>query len=133
MDPKHLYKILDEQPPHPLPETLPTTSLDAQDGFIHLSTAEQTPITAKLFFADHTNLWILVLDPQAIDGRIEYSTDPKAGIENGCAHVHDCTTGLGSGNIVRVVNIERQLSESWTDVQGMRRLVEWNGLHRPSH
>jgi hypothetical protein len=123
MAPAKLYKILDEPPPQSLPETLPTTSLDAKDGFIHLSTAEQTPITAKLFFSDHVRLWILELDPQALDGRIEYSTDPAAGIENGCAHVHESQTGLGRGNVIRVLQAERQPSERWPDVETMRTLA----------
>lgn len=123
MAPKYLYKILDEAPPQPLPETLPATELDTNDGFIHLSTAEQTAITAKLFFSSHSELWILRLDPQALDGRIEYSTDPNAGIENGCAHVHDSKIGLGQKNVVEILKAERAEDESWTDVRIMRDLA----------
>src|ERR1700761_789108 len=103
---KYLYKILDEEPPNPLPESLPTTQLDANDGFIHLSTAQQTPVTAKLFFSDHHELWILRLVREALDGRIEFSTDPKAGIEHGCAHVHDSLKGLGRGNVMEVLKVQ---------------------------
>ena len=124
MAPKYLYKILDESPPDPLPQTLPTTSLDATDGFIHLSTAAQTAITAKLFFSTHTSLWILKLESQALDGRIDFSTDPKAGIEDGCVHVHDSRIGLGSGNIVDVVNVEREADQEWTEVEGMTGLSD---------
>ncbi|KAF2481901.1 hypothetical protein BDY17DRAFT_325409 [Neohortaea acidophila] len=124
MAPKYLYKILDSQPPSPLPEKFPTTPLDAQDGFIHLSTAQQTPITAKLFFSNHDRLWVLRLDREALDGRIEYSTDPKAGVENGCAHVHDSTKGLGRGNVVEVVEVRRESGEAWPEVKGMRGLTD---------
>lgn len=123
MAPTYLYKILDEAPPQPLPETLPATELDKNDGFIHLSTAEQTAITAKLFFSNHTKLWILRLDPQALDGRIEYSTDPNAGIDNGCAHVHDSRIGLGQSNVVDVLEAERGKDQRWTDVKTMKDLA----------
>lgn len=123
MAPTYLYKILDEAPPHPLPETLPATELDTNDGFIHLSTADQTPTTAKLFFSSHTKLWILRLDQSVLDGRIEYSTDPNAGIENGCAHVYDSKIGLGKTNVVEVLEAERAESENWTEVKTMKDLV----------
>lgn len=120
---QYLYKILDEAPPDPLPNTLPATELDKHDGFIHLSTGQQTAITAKLFFQNHTELWILKLDAGALDGRIEYSTDPKAGIENGCAHVHDSKNGLGQRNIVDIIIVQRADDQAWTEVEGMKVLA----------
>lgn len=124
MAPKYLYKILDQAPPQPLPDTLPATDLDTQDGFIHLSTAEQTPVTAKLFFNKHNELWILRLDQQALDGRLEFSTDPNAGVEDGCAHVHDSKKGLGRDNVIDVLNVQRRPGEDWTEVEGMAGLRE---------
>lgn len=121
---QYLYKILDESPPSPMPTTLPATDLDTHDGFIHLSTAAQTPVTAKLFFSNHTTLWILKLDRQALDGRLELSTDPKAGVENGCAHVHDSVNGLGNSNVLDVIEARRASDESWTDVQEMKSLTD---------
>ena len=120
---KYLYKILDQPLAEPLPEMMPATDLDAKDGFIHLSTGEQTPITARLFFNDCKTLWILKLERRVLDGRIEYSTDPNAGIENGCAHVHDNQRGLGKGNIVEVVNVHRKADEDWTEAEDMMALV----------
>jgi uncharacterized protein (DUF952 family) len=122
MTPKHLYKILDSAPPEPLPDKLASTSLDTHDGFIHLSTAEQTPITAKLFFSGHSTLWVLKLDAEALDGRLEFLTDPKAGITDGCAHVHESQKGLGRGNIVEVVVVQRGDGMEWTNVEGMKAL-----------
>lgn len=113
MDDQYLYKILDETPPSPLPETLPTTALDANDGFIHLSSAQQTPQTARLFFSGHNELFILKLRRQALDGNIEFLTDPKAGVENGCAHVYGSAKGLGRGNVVEVVKVVRMEGEEW--------------------
>ncbi|KAK3720645.1 hypothetical protein LTR37_003694 [Vermiconidia calcicola] len=120
MSPKYLYKILDQQPPDPLPETLPATALDTQDGFIHLSTAEQTPVTARLFFSDFKKLWILKLESNALDGRLEFTTDPKAGVENGCAHVHGSMKGLGKLNVVAVIEVDRKDGQDWSELERMR-------------
>ena len=124
MAPKYLYKILDEPTPEPLPETLPATDLDTKDGFIHLSTAEQTRITAKLFFSSFDDLWILKLNTQALQARfsIDFSTDPNAGVENGCAHVLGSSQGLGRSNVVEVLKAHRAPEEEWTQVQSMKDL-----------
>lgn len=119
MPPTYLYKILDAPPPSPLPDSLPTTDLDAKDGFIHLSTAKQTPITAKLFFAQCAQLWVLRLRREALDGEIKYLTDPSAGVVDGCAHVHGSRKGLGKGNVDAVLEMKRQGEEAWTDVKDM--------------
>ncbi|RPD62221.1 hypothetical protein L226DRAFT_532750 [Lentinus tigrinus ALCF2SS1-7] len=60
--PPYIYKILDSPPPSPLPAVLELSSLDAQDGFIHLSTASQIPLTASLFFTTASLLWLLKID-----------------------------------------------------------------------
>jgi uncharacterized protein (DUF952 family) len=124
MAPKYLYKILDQEPPEPLPETLPPTELDQNDGFIHLSNAEQTPITAKLFFKDFDELWILRLDSEKLDGRLEFTTDENAGVENGCAHVHESQKGLGSGNVLEVIHVGKPSSEDWDQVERLKVLTD---------
>ncbi|TKA25237.1 hypothetical protein B0A50_05935 [Salinomyces thailandicus] len=121
--PEYLYKILDAPPPSPLPTTLPATELDTQDGFIHLSTAKQTPITAKLFFSNCETLWVLKLRREALDGEIEYSTDPNAGVSDGCAHVHGSRSGLGSGNVEGTVEARRQNGQTWVENESLRGLV----------
>ena len=49
--PAYVYKILDGPPTKPLPSELPVSELDAKDGFVHLSTAEQVslPFLLSLF------------------------------------------------------------------------------------
>ena len=54
--PPYVYKILSEEPPDPLPHTLPLTPLDKEDGFIHLSIGKRVPLTAALYFASYTTL-----------------------------------------------------------------------------
>ncbi|KAJ4415656.1 hypothetical protein N0V82_007217 [Gnomoniopsis sp. IMI 355080] len=39
--PKYVYKIIDLEPPSPIPIIFPPSELDQADGFIHLSTASQ--------------------------------------------------------------------------------------------
>lgn len=39
--PRFIYKILPTAAPEPFPSVLPLSELDAKDGFVHLSTAEQ--------------------------------------------------------------------------------------------
>jgi len=120
--PTNLYKILDAPPPSPLPETLPTTPLDAKDGFIHLSLAEQTPITAKRHFSAYEALWILKLRPAALDGEVKYDTDTNAGVPKGCAHVHGSQKGLGKDNVVEVIEVKKAAGTEWTNVDELHKL-----------
>ena len=120
--PRYLYKILDEAPPEPLPPTLPATQLDASDGFIHLSTTEQTKHTAKMFFSAHKELWILKIERERLDGRLEYTTEPNLKIQDGCPHLHDSVQGLGSGSIQKVIHVRREAEQDWTEVESMSSL-----------
>ena len=124
MAPKYLYKILDQQPEDPLPETLPETELDKKDGFIHLSNAEQTPLTAKRFFNDFDELWILRLDSEKLDGRLEFTTDEDASVENGCAHVHGSEKGLGKDNVLEVIYVSKPSSQGWGDAERLKVLTD---------
>lgn len=60
--PTYIYKILRAPPPSfspsPLPLILPLFPFNANDGFIHLSTAAQTAATTARFFADCDTLYI---------------------------------------------------------------------------
>ncbi|KAF2161364.1 hypothetical protein M409DRAFT_28099 [Zasmidium cellare ATCC 36951] len=115
----HYYKILETAPPTPLPETLPTTALDAKDGFIHLSTAQQTPITANLFFGNFDKLWILKLRVKDLDGEVRFPEDLP-----GCPHVHDSKVGLGKGNVDSVIVVERARGDDWREVAELKALED---------
>lgn len=82
--PAYLYKILPDAPPDPLPASLPLSSLDAKDGFIHLSTARQTPGTADRFFSTASTLWVLKI---ALD-RISSNTRWEEGSSDTYAHIY---------------------------------------------
>lgn len=49
--PEFVYKIITDPPPSPIPAEYPLSDLDAQDDFIHLSTAWQVnrPLSRPLF------------------------------------------------------------------------------------
>ncbi|KAI1462516.1 hypothetical protein F4805DRAFT_138 [Annulohypoxylon moriforme] len=57
--PDFVYKIVPSAPPIPIPSQFPLSELDQKDGFVHLSTGNQIPLTADLFFKEATTLWVL--------------------------------------------------------------------------
>ncbi|KAF2251681.1 hypothetical protein BU26DRAFT_241620 [Trematosphaeria pertusa] len=114
--PNYLYKILPAAPPSPLPERLPLSDLDRNDGFIHLSTSEQVPGTADRFFGGCTELWLLKIKYEVLaagtdgDGRVK--TEGKAEVKweevgRGCfAHLYGAD--LGEGNVGEVLRVEKK-------------------------
>lgn len=87
--PKYLYKILPEAPPDPLPAALPLSVIDAQDGFIHLSTAAQTPATAGRFFSASETLWMLRIPLKRIESKVKWEE-----VKSGCfAHLYGADLG----------------------------------------
>ena len=115
--PRYVYKILSEEPPNPLPHSLPLTALDAQDGFIHLSAGWRVPETTALYFGTNTTIWLLRVDTEVARGeqaRLEWG-DP------GCVHMYaDGETRwarTGDGIVVGVGKFEKEPGEEW----------EWGG------
>lgn len=108
--PHPLYKIFPASaaPPNPTPLVLPLSSLDSNDGFIHLSTASQTAETANLFFADETTLLIgkIPLDRLKIN-EVKWEVEGSPG----CAHLYNGRDGmapkLGSDEIADVKEFRR--------------------------
>ncbi|KAF2804358.1 uncharacterized protein BDZ99DRAFT_350252, partial [Mytilinidion resinicola] len=81
--PTYVYKILPSAPPKPLPDVLPLSDLDANDGFIHLSTASQVPGTCGRFFADATELWLLKIRLQTLEngtGEVRWEAAGNSGV-----------------------------------------------------
>ena len=139
--PAYIYKILPSAPPSPLPPVLPLSALDAQDGFIHLSTASQTPLTASLFFTAARTLWLLKIDTR----RTLEAGGVYRWVEGmpGCPHLYAAGTDaagyvavqpqgqgegeasqetrarkwadLGSANVVGARAVERAEGQTWED------------------
>ena len=108
--PPYVYKILSEEPPNPLPHTLPLTPLDKRDGFIHLSAGWRAPLTAAEFFSSYETLWLLRVDTQA--ARAE-NAEFKWGDTSGCVHMYACGEGMRGGAVVAVQRFEKETGESW--------------------
>jgi uncharacterized protein (DUF952 family) len=119
-DHTYWYKILDAAPPSPLPETLPTSDLDARDNFIHTSTALQIPTTLNKFFASASTVWLLKLRRKDIDGEIRFEEHLPE-----CPHIHDTVIGLGKGNVEEVIEAKRADGQSWGDVKEVKELKSY--------
>jgi uncharacterized protein (DUF952 family) len=116
--PRYVYKIFSEEPPNPLPHTLPLTPLDAHDGFIHLSAGWRVPETTALYFGSYTTVWLLRVDTEVARGekaRLEWG-DP------GCVHMYaeDETrwARMGDGIVVGVRKFDKGPDEVWENVMG---------------
>ncbi|KAI0821993.1 hypothetical protein BC628DRAFT_1542570 [Trametes gibbosa] len=118
--PRYVYKILSEAPPTPIPAALPLSDLDRQDGFIHLSNASQTPITASLFFTRNTTLWLLKVDTRTTleqGGCYRWVADLP-----GCPHLFSSREGewvdLGRQNVLGWKEVRRAESQNWETALG---------------
>ncbi|KAF6230635.1 hypothetical protein HO173_011172 [Letharia columbiana] len=108
--PKYVYKILPEAPPDPLPASLPLSAIDAQDGFIHLSTAAQTPATAGRFFSANEKLWVLRIPLKQIESNVKWEE-----AKSGCfAHLYGAD--LGQMEIEDTKAFTRGESDDWTAI-----------------
>jgi hypothetical protein len=112
--PSYVYKILSEEPPNPLPHTLPLTPLDKQDGFIHLSTGWRVPLTAAEFFGSYTTLWVLRVDTNVARGE---EAEFKWGDTSGCVHMYAREAGtwarMGEGVVVAARKFEKERGDGW--------------------
>ncbi|PHH62454.1 hypothetical protein CDD81_7101 [Ophiocordyceps australis] len=101
---KFAFKIVSDPPPEPLPEIYPKSELDQSDGFVHLSTAIQVPLTADRFFAAHQTLWVLKLDFEKMADLVKW--------ENDFPHLY---SDFGAQHIVAVHKVERAHDHSWDE------------------
>ena len=108
--PRYVYKILPEVPPDPLPASLPLSALDAQDGFIHLSTAAQTPATAGRFFSTSEKLWVLKIPLQQIQSNLKWEEN-----KSGC-FPHLYGADLGETVVENTKAYTRGEGEEWTAI-----------------
>lgn len=124
--PTYLYKILPSAPPSPLPDRLPLSDLDKNDGYIHLSTSEQVPGTADKWFNDFSELWLLKIKYEALargtDGDGQVKADGTAEIKweevGRGVFAHFYSGDLGRGNVVEAFKVEK--GASWTALK-----LEW--------
>ncbi|KAF2114084.1 hypothetical protein BDV96DRAFT_647570 [Lophiotrema nucula] len=118
--PTYLYKILPSAPPSPLPDRLPLSDLDSKDGFIHLSTAEQTASTLDKYFGTFIEIWLLKINRQVLADGTDGNGSLKAGARlswedvstRGCfPHLYEAD--LGVGNVEDVIQVQKK--GSWEE------------------
>jgi len=102
--PKFVYKIIPTAPPEPLPAEYPLSELDQNDGFIHLSTAEQVPSTCDLFFNDVADLWVLKLEFSKIEAASKW--------EGGFPHLYG---NFGKEEVVSSHKFSRAGTQKWSE------------------
>jgi uncharacterized protein (DUF952 family) len=116
--PTYLYKILPSAPPSPIPERLPLSDLDSNDGFIHLSTSDQTASTADKFFSEYEELWFLRIkyetlakgiDGDGAEGKGEVKWEE---VGRGC-FAHYYSADLGKANVESVLKVRKE--GSWAN------------------
>ncbi|KAB5554403.1 hypothetical protein GE09DRAFT_126112 [Coniochaeta sp. 2T2.1] len=108
--PKYVYKIIPTAPPQPIPSPYPLSALDQKDGFVHLSTASQIPITSDLFFTAVHSFWILKLRLSNFDAAA-VKWDEVEGT-NGCPHLYG---NFGAHDVKDVREFRREADKSWTE------------------
>ncbi|KAM7216282.1 Protein of unknown function (DUF952) domain containing protein, partial [Rhypophila decipiens] len=119
--PEFVYKITPDAPPAPIPEAYPLSDLDRQDGFIHLSTAWQIPITADLFFNTTPKFYILKLRLSNFDQQ-KVKWDEAEGT-NGCPHLYG---NFGGNDVVDVRVFEKRTAEQkWSEVLKEKDEAAW--------
>ena len=69
--PTYIYKIVPHDP-RPLTNGLPVSELDRKDGFVHMSTAEQTPNTVGRFFKDAEVVYLLKVPYTRVQTKIQW-------------------------------------------------------------
>ncbi|KAK4075820.1 hypothetical protein Trihar35433_2380 [Trichoderma harzianum] len=102
--PKFIYKILPAAPQDPLPEQFPFSQLDANDGFVHLSTATQVPNTADLFFTEATELWLIKLELAKLADPLKW--------EDGFPHLYG---NFGAADVQSLEKFGRKEGQKWSE------------------
>ncbi|KAK4138055.1 hypothetical protein BT67DRAFT_432178 [Trichocladium antarcticum] len=108
--PEFIYKITPTAPPDPIPEQYPLSALDQQDGFVHLSTSWQLPITAGLFFRDTASVYIIKLRLAGLPPS-SVKWDEVEGT-NGCPHLYG---NFGAQDVVAVREFRRGEGQTWEE------------------
>ncbi|KAI0337474.1 hypothetical protein BDW22DRAFT_1364134 [Trametopsis cervina] len=123
--PTYLYKLIPHTaaPPHPLPDALPLSALDASSGFIHLSTAAQLGGTLGRFFADAPKMYILKLRYAPLRDTELVRWEDAPGGEGVFPHLYNGMK-LGKDEVEEVGFWERD-EKTWEEVAHEREEAGW--------
>ncbi|KHN96910.1 uncharacterized protein MAM_05019 [Metarhizium album ARSEF 1941] len=111
--PKHVYKIIPTAPPEPIPHYFPLSDLDRQDGFIHLSTAQQVPLTCGRFFSTEHALWVLKFQLDKFADPIKW--------DGGFPHLYG---NFGGKDVLSVQKYERDEGRTWVEIMSASSWLE---------
>ncbi|OHE90859.1 hypothetical protein CORC01_13836 [Colletotrichum orchidophilum] len=112
--PHYIYKIVPSAPPSPLPAEFPLSDLDRNDGFIHLSTAEQVLGTADLFFSAATSLWLLKLPYAALAEETRWEFPPSSTFPSAFPHLYG--RNFGAADVADARGFERPDGAVWSEI-----------------
>lgn len=81
---------------------VPTREIDKRDGYLHLSTREQTLATARLYFADASDLLALEIPFSLVAAAMKFELAPNRGEE--FPHLYDI---LRTDQVACAIRLER--------------------------
>ncbi|KAG6012776.1 hypothetical protein E4U43_007652 [Claviceps pusilla] len=111
--PSFVYKIVSSAPSADLPVRLPLSPLDQQDGFIHLSTGQQVPLTCNAFFGTTSTLWVFKLELSRLADHIKW--------EDGFPHLYGT---LGRDDVLSVERFDRSEGQTWAETMSASTWLE---------
>ncbi|QUC16111.1 uncharacterized protein UV8b_00352 [Ustilaginoidea virens] len=101
---RYVYKIVPSPPPDTMPEQFPLSELDQKDGFVHLSTGEQIPLTCDRFFKNASSLWVFKFELARFSDTVRW--------EGGFPHLYG---NFGVKDILAVQRFERAEGGNWPE------------------
>ncbi|KAI1380802.1 hypothetical protein F4677DRAFT_404666, partial [Hypoxylon crocopeplum] len=105
--PDFVYKIVPSAPPAPIPSEYPPSELDQKDGFVHLSTGTQIPLTADLFFKEATTIWVIKI---RFAPKFHSATTWEI---PGCPHLYG---NFGAEDVESIKEFSRPNGKSWKEL-----------------
>jgi uncharacterized protein (DUF952 family) len=120
VDQTYLYKII--LPNNAFIEQSPAshfepTPFDVASGFVHLSTAQQTPNTANRFFSSNEAIWVLKIKYAPIASKIKWEevTHSDDGSIDSFPHLFGT---FSVADVVDVAKLNKAEDGSWVFPQG---------------
>ncbi|GAB0135090.1 hypothetical protein EsDP_00003441 [Epichloe bromicola] len=105
--PKFVYKIIPSAPPDTLPQQFPLSPLDEEDGFVHLSTGQQVPLTCNTFFSGASTLWVFKFELARFADPVRW--------EGGFPHLYG---NFGGKDVLSVEKFVKGEGQTWADAMG---------------
>ncbi|RUS16164.1 hypothetical protein BC937DRAFT_91552 [Endogone sp. FLAS-F59071] len=120
LSPSFLYKIVLPDPSLDMASygmVIPPSPLDAASGFVHLSTADQVPLTASRFFGDQGEIWVFKLPYTGLKGKTKWErvVHDDGGVDNFPHLYRELKAGA---DISEVVKLKKDVRHMWIFPEG---------------